>query len=276
VRSATIRYIGHNHKDKTMFIVWGKTIKRQKLGFVADYCALCRDLRTFEVKRVGQASHLYYISFGEGELLGYERTCQDCRTVFETVPDHYRSMARDRRPPVELITETFPNYYSAYQDEIAAEKKVRNSPSLLTPNERRARLWEPFALMAQANQQKLKSMQLDWQVGVAFAAMFPIIWLFGAVEGLILKPDVAEDPRFFLAGLFLSLGIIGWQMIGSGRRYLLKHAVPPLVQSIAPLRPSLREIEEVLGQLKLGGMKLGSKLEAKDLHEPLERLRQQV
>jgi hypothetical protein len=257
-----------------MFIVWGKTIKRQKLGFVADYSAFCRELRTFEVKRVGRASHVYYISFGEGELLGYERTCQDCNSAFETLPDHYRGMSRDRRPPLELITETFPNYFTAYQEQVDAEKKVRNHPSTLTPNERRARLWEPCAIIAQSMQYKLKSMQLDGQVGLAFAALLPIIWVFIVIEGMLRAPEAAEDPRFFLAGLFISLGIIGWKMIGSGRRYLLKHAVPPLVRSLAPLRPSRQEIEEVLGQLERGGMKLGAKLEAEDLFAPIERLRQ--
>src|SRR6185436_5117204 len=46
-------------REGDMFIVWGKTIKRRKQGFVADYCSVCRDLRTFQVKRIGSASHVY-------------------------------------------------------------------------------------------------------------------------------------------------------------------------------------------------------------------------
>jgi len=41
-----------------MFIVWGKKIVYRKLGFVADFCPICRGPRAFELKRVGSASHL--------------------------------------------------------------------------------------------------------------------------------------------------------------------------------------------------------------------------
>ena len=125
-------------------------------------------------------------------------------------------------------------------------------------------------------QYKLKSVQLDWQVGLAFAALLPLIWGITAVEQLIRAEDKSEDARFFLAGLFIGLGIIGWQLIGSGRRYLLKHAVPPLVEAVAPLRPSLPEIAEILDQLKVRKMKLGMKLRPEDLHAPIEQLRQMV
>ncbi len=37
-----------------MFIVWGKKIKKQRMGFVADYCVPCQDLRAFEMKRIEQ------------------------------------------------------------------------------------------------------------------------------------------------------------------------------------------------------------------------------
>ena len=115
-----------------MFIVWGKTIKRQKLGFVADFCAVCRDLRTFQVKRIGSASHLYYISFGQGDLVGYERICGVCSTPVDAVPDTYTGMAKSFQPASELISETFPNYYTVYRELLERERKVRDTPSLLT------------------------------------------------------------------------------------------------------------------------------------------------
>ena len=68
-----------------MFVVWGTKIKRKKVGRVADFCPMCRGLSVFELRRVGEASHVYYISFGQGTLLGYDITCETCATPAETV-----------------------------------------------------------------------------------------------------------------------------------------------------------------------------------------------
>ena len=177
-----------------MFIVWGKTIKRQKLGFVADFCAVCRDLRTFQVRRIGSASHVYYISFGQGDLVGYERTCQVCATPVDAVPDTYSGMAKTFQPASELISETFPNYYTVYRALLERERKVRDTPSMLTPEERRARMREPFMVIAPLAQQKLSSIQLDWRVGLAIASFVPLIWLVGIVSKWTNGPN-QDDPR---------------------------------------------------------------------------------
>ncbi len=260
-----------------MFIVWGKTIKRQKLGFVADYCAVCRDLRAFQVKRVGSASHVYYISFGEGDLVGYERTCQACNTAFEAVPDTYAGMAKESRPGNELISETFPNYYTVYRELIERERKVRDTPSLLTPAERRARLREPFRVVAPIVQQKLSSTQVDWRVWLAFAAFVPILWGIGALVRLVAGADNENAvTRGALVGLALGVGLIASQTFTSARRYVLKSAVPPLATALAPLRPSEAEISDILKELKQHKLKLGSKLLATDVTEKIEQLRQAV
>lgn len=260
-----------------MFIVWGKTIKRQKLGFVADYCAVCRDLRTFQVKRIGQASHVYYISFGEGELVGYERGCQTCATLFDTQPDNYRGMSKQNRPPEELITETFPNYYTAYREQLELNRKLRNSPSQLTPAERRAGIREPFAVLAPLVQQKLSSLQVDGPVWLALLAWFPVIWVAMALGKLFDTSEYGDvSPGWAIAGTAIGLGLVIWQLVGGARRYVLKKAAPQLVNALAPLRPTEREITDVLTELKQHGAKLGSKLRAHDVLNGIEQLRQQV
>ena len=260
-----------------MFIVWGKTIKRQKLGFVADYCGVCRDVRGFLVKRIGSASHVYYISFGEGDLVGYERICQQCSTAFEAVPDTYSGMAKESRPGSELIPETFPNYYAVYRELIERERKVRDTPSLLTSGERRARLREPFGIVAQVVQQKLASVQVDGRVWIAVAAFFPLLWVLGALGGVFIDPDNENAMvRWMLACSAVSLALVIWQLMGSARRYVLKHAVPPLVNALAPLRPAEEEITDILQELKQRKFKLGSKLEAADITQAIELKRNQI
>jgi len=254
-----------------MFIVWGKTIKRQKLGFVADFCAVCRDLRTFKVQRVGSASHVYYISFGQGDLVGYERTCEVCKTPVDAAPDTYTGMAKASRPASELISETFPNYYTVYREMLERERKVRDTPSLLTPAERRARMREPFMVLAPLVQQKLASIQVDWRVVLAIFSFAPIFWVIGAISGWINGPNQDDpSPNWMIAGLVLWAGLVFFEIFMSPRRYLLKSAAPQLAASLAPLKPSEPEIGRIIDELKQHKLKLG-KLRAADL---LERIRQ--
>lgn len=41
-------------------IIWGTKVKRRRVGYVADYCAVCHEPRLFELIRVGIAGHLYF------------------------------------------------------------------------------------------------------------------------------------------------------------------------------------------------------------------------
>jgi hypothetical protein len=262
-------------RESALFIVWGKTIKRQKLGYVADYCGVCRDLRAFHIKRVGSASHVYYISFGDGELVGYERTCQACNTAFDAAPETYTGMSKVARPGNELISETFPNYYTVYREVIERERKVRDTPSLLTPAERRARLREPFRVLAPIVQQKLASTQVDGRVWMAIAAFIPLLWAIGSLVRLVAGADDENAAtRWALVGMTLGVGLIVSQLVTSGRRYVLKNAVPQLAQALASLRPSQVEITDILAELKQHKLKLGSKLRATDVTTRIEQERQ--
>jgi hypothetical protein len=258
-----------------MFIIWGKSIKRRKLGYVADFCAVCRDLRTFKVERIGSASHLYYISFGQGDLVGYERTCEVCASSVEAVPTTYLDVSKTRRPANELISETFPNYYTANRELIERERKVRDTPSMLSPEERRARMREPFLIIAPLAQQKLASIHVDWRVVLAVFSFVPIFWLLGAVSHW-LNPN-QDDPsmNWLISALVVWGGFVFSEIFMSSRRYLLKNAAPPLAASLAPLKPSASEIERILKELKQHKLKLG-KLRATDLLERIEQLRMAV
>jgi hypothetical protein len=81
-----------------MFIVWGKKAVYRKIGFVADFCAMCRTVKPFEIKRIGMAGHVYYITSGEGELLGYQRTCLSCKTAVDTDPNGYTAIEKSSCP----------------------------------------------------------------------------------------------------------------------------------------------------------------------------------
>jgi hypothetical protein len=258
-----------------MIFIWGKSIKRQKLGFVADFCPVCRDLRTFKVERIGSASHVYYISFGQGDLVGFERTCQACSTPVEAVPSTYLDFSKNARPASELISETFPNYYTANRELIERERKVRDTPSQLTPAERKARMREPFLVIAPLAQQKLAAIRVDWRVLLAIFSFVPIFWLLGLISGWV-NPNQADPSMNWLIGALAVWGcLVFWEMFSASRRYLLKNAAPQLAASLAPLKPTESEINRILQELKQHKLKLG-RLRASDVLERIQQLRAAV
>src|SRR6266542_4248609 len=93
-----------------MFIVWGTKRVERKQGNIADLCPICREIRSFQLVRVGLASHVYYISFGEGKLAGYIIRCDACGVILDVDPTRYGSTAKDARSDVvALVRDTFPN-----------------------------------------------------------------------------------------------------------------------------------------------------------------------
>jgi hypothetical protein len=247
-----------------MFIIWGKKIVYRKLGHVADFCPICRAPKPFELKRVGSAGHVYYISAGEGELVGYERTCQECGTSFAAEPTTYAAIAKSSAPLADLVKQTYPNILQVLQERLALEEKVRHAPTLLTPEERNALIRSPFVLLSPRVEKRFSSTHIDKEVGLS---------LVGALLLLVLGPAisrvVAPDASDMAALVFLGMGVllVGWQVVISGRRFMRRQIVPVLASSLKPLRPTEKELQSVLAELKQVRNKMGAKLVLSDLQE---------
>ena len=98
-----------------MFIVWGKKRVERNQGLVADFCPICREVRAFQLIRVGLASHVYYVSFGEGKLAGHIIRCNECRVKLAVDPTRYATTEKDARVGLEvLLGGTFPKLREVY------------------------------------------------------------------------------------------------------------------------------------------------------------------
>lgn len=251
-----------------MFIVWGKKIVYRKLGFVADFCPICRGPRAFEVKRVGSASHVYYISAGEGELVGYERVCQDCGTALNADPGAYAAFSKVCAPVPDLVKQTFPAMPQVLQERLALEEKVRHAPALLSQEERRALIRTPFVLLSPKVEKRFSSStHIDKEVGMSLLAAL-LLLVFGPALGTAVAPDASDIA--VLASLGMGVVLVGWQMALSGRRFMRRQVVPVLARSLRPLRPSEEELGMVLGELRQVRNKMGTKLVLSDLQEGMQ------
>jgi hypothetical protein len=248
------------------FIIWGKKLVYRTLGFIADFCPMCRTPRIFKLRRVGVARHVYYVSFGEGELAGYQRTCQDCGILLDAKPTIYASVADKPAPLPQLITQTFPDLAQAYQPTLALEERVRNSPASLTPEERRVLIRNPMLLLSPRVEKRFASTHMDADVGYTLLAVVAALFA-GSYVIKRLFPDALEMSM--LAILVVGLILVVWQISQAGKRFMRRQIVPMLARTLRPLKPTEAEVTAVLEELKKLRHKIGSKLKVSELMEAL-------
>ncbi len=169
-------------------LVYGSTIKYKKLGYAADFCALCAVPRQFVIERLGKAYHLYWISFGEGKLVEHRRVCMHCHTQFEADPMEYRTLASQPAPIAELTRETFHNLAHARAYQIERARQVRDDPASLTAEQRHQLLLEPFLILSARLGQRTLFTGGEFESSYVRREIFPL--LAGALARL--RPSQAE------------------------------------------------------------------------------------
>ena len=245
-----------------MFIVWGKKVVYRKVGHVADFCPVCRQTRCFELKRVGMAGHIYYITSGEGELVGFERTCASCGTAIEANPDRYVAFAKKPASLEQLKRETFPDLDQACASQMALEEQIRNNPASLSGADRHALIRHPFLLLSPRVEQRFASTHMDKEVG--FAAIGAVLLVtIGANLANALSPDSPQGLIWL--SVLAAVVLVLWQVAMARMRYMRRQIFPVLDTALRPLRPAQDEIERVMGELAQLGHKIGSKFKPTEL-----------
>jgi hypothetical protein len=245
-----------------VFIVWGRKIKRQMLGFVADFCPLCRKSNAFKLERIGSARHVYYISFGEGELVGYERTCIECGTPIEAVPSSYSAVAERLAPLGELKYQTYPSLDQVVADRMFLEERIRREPQSFSEPERYNLIMTSFFLIAPKVERHFASTRIDKGLGLGILGALALLIVVPAFIGAFFPDD---DPGGLLLGFIAAIGVLVWQARASSRRFMNREIVPQLAKALAPFKPTEAELERHIKELKKLKQKIGAKLKAKDL-----------
>lgn len=248
-------------------LIWGTQTVYRKLGHVADFCPVCRTQQAFLLRRIGSAGHVYFISLGQGKLIGHDITCHNCRTTLEATPTLYRDVA-DARPfsLAQLAQQTFPDYQTVYAERLELEQAIRFNPFSLAPQDRHRLIREPFLLLAPKLEQRADFFRLNWSNALALLALvlMPIL-LLQLAEKLQL-PEMAASC--------LLLGAVGgvliaWYHFSNSTRFVQRHLLPQLARALLPLRPSQHEITAVLRELNKQGFRIGKKLKAPALMQAL-------
>jgi hypothetical protein len=250
-----------------MFIVWGKKHVYKKMGFVADFCPLCRNVRAFQLDRVGLAGHVYYVTVSQGELVGHARTCMTCKTILNGNPALYREVSKRLVDLSELQRSTFPNLRTYHAERLALEQSIKLSPGTIPADTRRALLKEPFLLLHPIVEKRFSSTQIDKHTGLTLLAMF-VLLPFISVIGKQLAPTY--EGEIFLGFLIAGVAAVSVQGFLQTGRYFDKKIFPILVPALKPLKPTTEEMTSVAAELRKAGSTFGMKLKLPALLESLQ------
>lgn len=242
-----------------MFIFWGTQTVYRKLGHMADFCPICRSQQAFVLRRIGSAGHLYFISLGQGKLIGHDITCQNCHTTFEADPSRYSDVAKQRPFSLaQLAQQTFPDYASIHAEHLELEQAIRFNPFGLSAPERHRLLREPFLLLSPRLEQRASFFRLDWPNALTLLALvFAPILLLQLAD----KLRVPEAATTWVLLAAISVILIAWHHFTNSARFVQRR--------LLPLRPNQHEITAVLHELSKQGFRIGKKIKVPALMQAL-------
>lgn len=227
-----------------MFVIWGEQNTESKLGYVADYCATCRDVRMVKLLRVGRTAHLFSVPLGEGLLLGYDGVCRRCELRFGVEIIDYPAVEQDKA--VDLVTLV-----------------GKTNPRLLAGNDAAAAAWqrmseirEPLTSAHSALvEHYVSGTRFDAPVVIAFVASITLpIALAFATSHMGLPGSAA--PWLGLAMVTMFAGGLAWTALlarAEPRRYFRKHLRQPLIDALQELAPRREEVDACLSGLRAHG-----------------------
>ncbi len=250
-----------------MIIVWGNKHVYRTIGFVADFCPLCRGIKGFLLRRVGLAGHVYYITSGEGKLVGYQRTCEGCKTIFNADAEKYASVIKKAASLDDLLHQTYPTLPIVIAERLALEEKVKNTPALLSSSERQELLRAPFALLSPKIEKQFARLQFDKEIGFSMVGVIVFLMIFPTLLQNFFPKHQEESLLIFIA---LSLIFLGWQFFTARQRFIRHQIIPVLAKAIRPLNPTESEMKSILDEMRQQKHKMGSKLKIDDLIDQLQ------
>jgi len=260
-----------------MFIVWGTKRTKRRLGEVADFCPMCRDVRPFQLLRVGTASHVYFVSCGAGKLTGHIIRCTQCGVTLAAVPSRYAVFEKHFAADLaELERMSFPGLRETYASRLALEAQIQRAPADLTPEQRASLLFEPFDLLHPVVEAYFANgTQLDKQSGIG--CFGTILATIAVIAVAIYIKGTITDAFLVATGVVFSIGMI-YTFIQHGfapGRFLRAKILPPLARALAPLKPEEFELDGCLKKCRTLGYKIGKKVKAKQILAEIQLLNTQ-
>ena len=251
-----------------MIIIWGYQGTEKKLGYVAEYCGNCQDVRSVKIIRVGRVFHLYYIPFGEGALVGYDGVCRRCELRFGVTITDYPEIEKDKHAElVTLVEKTNPKLVAGNEAAMAAWRRM-------------SEVREPFVRYNRnLVQRSLSAAGFDARTIIAFLASVAVPLAFFYLASMVAASDAANST-IVLISVALFLGGFTCAVVLSRKaplRYFSSNVEKPLIEEVRRLAPSRAELEGCVAGLREYGYRIANLVSVERILEsPAERPRETV
>ncbi len=245
-----------------MLLVWGRKWYTHKLGFVADFCEICRRPQPFTLERHSLTGHFWYVPMGTTHAVRHQARCSRCAIEVTTELRRYAQVAKKAASVRDLLAATLPNYEQVLKERMEFERVVRDDVAALPPDLRRGLLVRPFVALSPMVERRFATKRIDAWVAAGLASIFVLPPLGYALCAWLYPGNEYLGALF---ELMASIVLIVWATIGVERRWICKFVAPRLIGSLGPLRATSAEVEGVIAELRAHKHKLGKYLRGTDL-----------
>ena len=242
-----------------MLIYLGKRRQEKAMGYVVDFCPICRELTEFKLSKINDPDLSYGIPLATGASVGYLRECVDCHTFMHADPIRYAAFAnRSRTAAIKTLAEaTFPRAYKYHGKRLQLEKLIRQSPHTIEEKLRVELVAESFETLAPVVERRMSNFYLDTQMLMVAALGLFAVFVLPSYLGVASATLEQNQSTVALVLALLFCAILGWQWRTAPRRYLLNVIYPRIAKALKVLEPSEDELAFALGIAKRDGKHLG-------------------
>lgn len=256
-----------------MFMAVGKRTPRKRIGYVADYCPVCRDVRVFALKKVGSGWHVNFIPLGPAKTLGHELWCETCGGTYFADPKEYPEVAgRPMDDAVRLAEMTTPTLMERSRERFDFDDAILNGT--YDPHLRFAIMREPFDLLNHAVYVRMKNPTVDR--GTKFLLAIGVLGVAILIASIASHSHLGRGHRgppsmVFIAMMMAFVGFLAAAVRFSSeyRRYIRAQAVPAIAKAISPVDPTLDELKLLRKAIKKDKLHTRFALEPRKLHRAI-------
>jgi len=251
-----------------MILIWGKKEIQKKIGFRAEFCPICRNVKAHHAKELREVSHLYYVPLGRGEKRAYRVTCQECKVDYYDTESEHLDTNRYADPLTDLIRDTNPEMVEELSDRMRMEGQIVENPMSLEAEAREELIVEPILHLAGSLEVDAKGpTKIDgfmlkclagW-VGYVFVILSLTPWL-GTLRPLnrqLKQLGVELIVAVTISIVLAAIALLIWCLVTGKKRYLDNHIYPLLVKALRPLQPSREELTDAIYYIREMELEIG-------------------
>lgn len=258
--------------------LWKETIvQRKDLGFHADFCPICREIRLFRRMEVSMVHQALSRPTGPATFLGHSILCESCHVESLSNHDQVQVPASTR----EVATATLrPIAEKAQADRIRQERlRVEGR---LTAEDRMSLIREPFesleylATMTAHESAAVRSVTISTNIR-SIALLCASVGLLSIGGVMISLKQRSWDPGPSGVVFGMPMIAVGFPLLVSSlhlfytatQRHVREVIHPLLTRALAPMAPTLEELETALRDCRNRGRAIGRYLKPASLFKAL-------